>query len=114
MGAAPDFDDGVLTIIRPFTPRRLCLKGELDAARHTIFAEALNAAVAQGSDVHLDIRDLRFIDLGALSMMTRVSMRMAAHASLILDHASPDLTEVIQLMGGPISPWLKIGNGDAS
>lgn len=114
VAADPDFDDGVLTITRTFTPSGLCLKGELDAARHTVFAEALHAAVAKGGDVHLNVRDLRFVDLGALSMMTRVAMRMAAHASLILDHPSPDLSEVVRLVGGPMSPWLKIGNGDAS
>lgn len=114
VGADPDFDDGVLTITRTFSPRGLCLRGELDAARHTVFAEALQAAMAQGGDVHLDVRDLRFIDLGALGMMARVAMRMAAHANLILDHPSPDLTEVVRLVGGPMSPWLKIDNGDAS
>ena len=113
VGADPDFDDGVLTITRTFAPRGLCLKGELDGARHTVFAEALRAVTAQGGDIHLNVRDLRFIDLGALSMMARAAMRMAAHGSLILDDASPDLTEVVQLVGGPMLPWLKIGNGEA-
>jgi anti-anti-sigma regulatory factor len=111
VGADPDFDDGVLTITRTFEPRGLRLKGELDGARHTVFAEALYAVVAQGGDIHLDVSDLRFIDLGALSMMAGAAMRMAAHGSLFLDDPSPDLTEVVQLVGGPMLPWLKIGKG---
>lgn len=113
VGADPDFDDGVLTITRTFTPHGLCLKGELDGARHTVFAEALRAVMAEGGDVHLNVRDLRFIDLGALRMMAGAAMRMAMHGSLILDDPSPDLTEVVRLVGGPMQPWLKIGNGES-
>jgi anti-anti-sigma regulatory factor len=111
VGADPDFDDGVLTITRTFAPRGLRLKGELDGARHTVFAEALRAATAQGGDIHLNVRDLRFIDLGALSMMAGAAMRMATHGSLIFDDPSPDLTEIVQLVGGAMLPWLKIGKG---
>jgi anti-anti-sigma regulatory factor len=113
VGADPDFDDGVLTITRTYEPRGLHLKGELDGARHTVFAEALHAVTAQGGDIHLNVRDLRFIDLGALSMVAGVAMRMATHGSLTLDDPSPDLTEVVRLVGGQI-PWLKIGNGGGS
>ncbi|MCW2860374.1 MAG: anti-sigma-factor antagonist [Actinoallomurus sp.] len=113
VGADPDFDDGVLTITRTYTPRGLRLKGELDGARHTVFAEALHAVTVHGGDVHLNVRDLRFIDLGALSMMAGAAMQMAARGCLILDDPSPDLTEVVQLVGGPMFPWLKIGNGEA-
>lgn len=112
VGADPDFDDGVLTITRTFAPRGLRLKGELDGARHTVFAEALHAVMAQGGDVHLNVRDLRFIDLGALSMMARAAMGMAARGNLILDDPSPDLSEVIRLVGGPMFPSLKISNGE--
>jgi anti-anti-sigma regulatory factor len=112
VGADPDFDDGVLTITRTFAPRGLRLKGELDGARHTVFAEALHAVAAQGGDIHLNVRDLRFIDLGALSMMAGTAMRMAARGRLILDDPSPDLSEVVQLVGGPVLPWLKIGKGE--
>lgn len=100
--ADPDFDDGVLTITRTFAPRGLRLKGELDSARHTVFGEALRAVTAQAGDVHLNVRDLRFVDLGALSMMANLAMRMAARGRLVLDDASPDLTEVVQLIGGPM------------
>jgi anti-anti-sigma regulatory factor len=113
VAADPDFDDGVLTITRTFDPRGLRLKGELDGARHTVFAEALQSVTAHGGDVHLDVRDLRFIDLGALSMMAGAAMQMAAYGNLILDDPSPDLTEVVRLVGGPMAPWLKIGNGEA-
>jgi hypothetical protein len=113
VGADPEFDDGVLTITRTFRPRGLRLRGELDGARHTVFAEALGAVAAQGGDVHLNVAELRFVDLGALNMMAAVAMRLATRGRVILDDPSPDLAEVVQLVGGPMLPWLKIGNGDA-
>jgi anti-anti-sigma regulatory factor len=114
VGADPDFDDGVLTITRTFQPRGLRLKGELDGARHTVFAEALRAVTAQGGDVHLNVAELRFVDLGALNMMAGVAMHLATRGRLILDDPSPDLTEVVQLVGVRMLPWLKIGNGEVS
>lgn len=113
VGANPDFDDGVLTIIRTFQPRGLRLKGELDGARHAVFAEALHAVTEQGGDVHLNVAELRFVDLGALGMMADTALRLAARGCLVLDHPSPDLTEVVELIGGRVLPWLKIGDGEA-
>ncbi|MFB9833460.1 MEDS domain-containing protein [Actinoallomurus acaciae] len=114
VGADPEFDDGVLTITRMFAPRGLRLTGELDGARHTVFAEALRAVTAQGGDIHLNLRDLRFIDLGALNMMAGAAIRMASRGSLILDEPPPDLTQVVRLVGGPMHPWLRIGTGERS
>jgi anti-anti-sigma regulatory factor len=113
VGADPDFDDGVLTITRTFQPRGLRLEGELDGARHSVFAEALRAVTSQGGDVHLNVADLKFVDLGALNMMAGVAMHLSTRGRLILDDPSPDLTEVVQLVGVRMLPWLKIGNGEA-
>ncbi len=112
VGADPDFDDGVLSITRTFRPRGLRLKGELDGARHTVFFEALQAVTAQGGEVHLDLAGLRFVDLGALSMMARTAMRMATRGRLLLDNPSPDVSQVVRLVGGMRMPWLEIGDGD--
>jgi anti-anti-sigma regulatory factor len=108
VGADPDFDDGVLSITRTFTPRGLRLKGELDGARHTVFAEALHTVTAPGGDVHLDLAELRFVDLGALNMMAGAAMRMATHGRLFLDNPSDDLSEILNLVGAQL-PWLQIG-----
>lgn len=111
VGADPDFDDGVLSITRTFRPRGLRLKGELDGARHAVFSEALETLTAPGGDVHLDLAELRFVDLGALRMMAGAALRLATRGRLFLDNPSDDLSEVLLLVGGRL-PWLRIGNGE--
>lgn len=112
VGADPDFDDRVLSITRTFRPRGLRLEGELDGARHAVFLQALQTVTAQGGDVHLDLAGLRFIDLGALNMMAGAALRLAARGRLFLDNASPDVTEIVRLVGGQRLPWLRIGEGE--
>jgi anti-anti-sigma regulatory factor len=112
VGADPEFDDGVLTITRTFRPRGLRLAGELDGARHYVFEEALRSVLKQGGEVYLDLARLRFIDLGALSLMAGAAMHLGAPGRLILDRPSPDVTEVVKLVGGLMLPWLEIRNGE--
>lgn len=114
VGADPEFDDGVLTITRTFRPRGLRLAGELDGARHCWFEEALRAVLQEGGEVHLDMAGLRFIDLGALSLMAGVAMRMGASGRIIIDRPSPDVTEVVKLVGGLMLPWLEIRDDEES
>jgi anti-anti-sigma regulatory factor len=113
VGADPDFDDGVLSITRTFQPRGLRLKGELDGARHAVFAEALHAVTAQGGEVHLDLAELRFVDLGALNMMAGAAMHLSARGRLFLDNPSRGVTDVVRLVGGRRLPALEIGTGEA-
>ncbi len=113
VGADPDFDDGVLSITRTFRPRGLRLKGELDGARHTVFYEALQAVTAQGGEVHLDLSGLRFVDLGALNIMARTALRISPYGRLLLDNPSPDVSEVVRLVGGTRGPLLETADGDA-
>jgi anti-anti-sigma regulatory factor len=110
VGADPEFDDGVLTITRTFRPRGLRLSGELDGARHYVFEEALRSVLEPGGEVHLDMTELRFIDLGALSLMAGAAMHLGSPGRLILDRPSPDVTEVVKLVGGLMLPWLEIRN----
>lgn len=110
VGADPEFDDGVLTITRTYRPRGLRLRGELDDARHHVFEEALRSLLRGGrqSTVHLDLSELHFLDLGALSLMADVAMRLDAPGRLVIDRPSPDVAEVVKLAGGLMLPWLEI------
>jgi anti-anti-sigma regulatory factor len=108
VGVDPEFDDGVLTITRTFQPRGLRLAGELDGARHCWFEEALRSVLKEGGEVHLDMAELRFIDLGALSLVAGAAMHLGESGRLIIDRPSPDVTEVVKLVGGLMLPWLEI------
>ncbi|MCW2885629.1 MAG: hypothetical protein QOE54_1811 [Streptosporangiaceae bacterium] len=112
----PEFDDGILKITRTFTPHGLRLEGELDGARHAVFAETLSAvAVAMTrSKVHLDFTRLSFIDLGALNLLAVYAMRMPNGSGLVLDNLRPDVEQVIEMVGWHRLPGISRGRGDAA
>lgn len=110
VGADPYFDDGVLSITPTFRPRGLRLAGELDGARHAVFGEALRKVVDRGGEVHVDLAELRFIDLGALSMMAGAAMQTGAR--VVLDNPSVELTDIVGLVSSRLLPWLEIGDGE--
>ncbi|WP_033322189.1 MEDS domain-containing protein [Actinomadura atramentaria] len=107
----PDFEDAVLQIVRTFDPRGLALSGELDASRHTVLDQALALVLAGGDHgpVHLDLAELRFIDLGALNMLAEVAARRAGRGPLILDRMPSQLHEVITTVGWNMLPGLQVG-----
>ncbi|NKZ06657.1 MEDS domain-containing protein [Actinomadura latina] len=111
----PEFDDGILKIVRTFEPAGLRIEGELDAARHTVVAETLARVAAQrGSvhlDVHLDLSRLGFIDLGGLNLLARHATRLPAEGSLVLDHLRPNVESVIETVGWHRLPGLARGAG---
>jgi anti-anti-sigma factor len=109
--ANPEFDDGVLRITRTFEPTGLRLEGELDGARHAVFAETLSSLAAHDCDVHLDLSGLRFIDLGALNVMTVFANRPRNGGRLLLDHLAPELEIIIDMVGWHRLPGLTRGEG---
>lgn len=111
--ANPAFDDGILRITRTFEPHGLRLEGELDGARHAVFAETLSSVTASGRQIHLDLTKLRFIDLGALNLLAGHAMRMPAGSVLVLDNLPPDVANIIEMVGWDRFPGLSHGNGDS-
>ncbi|TDD77999.1 STAS domain-containing protein [Actinomadura darangshiensis] len=104
----PEFYDGILKIVRTFDPDGLRVEGELDAARHSVFAEQLSR-VRPGGSVHLDMSGLGFIDLGGLHLLAKHATRLPAEASLVLDHLSPNVKSVIETVGWHRLPGLARG-----
>ncbi|HEX6473056.1 MAG TPA: MEDS domain-containing protein [Streptosporangiaceae bacterium] len=97
--ANPEFEDGVLRITRTFVPPGLRLEGELDGARHAVFAETLSPLAGIACDVHLDLGGLRFIDLGALRLLTEFASRRHGCGRLLLDNLAPELADVVDTVG---------------
>jgi anti-anti-sigma regulatory factor len=108
--ANPEFDDGVLKITRTFEPTGLRLEGELDGARHAVFAETLSTIATINCDVHLDLGGLRFIDLGALNLLTVFANRPRNGGRLLLDNIGPDLDLVFETVGWHRLPGLTQGS----
>ena len=103
----PVFEDPVLRITRTFYPRGLSIEGEIDAARHAVFAEALTAV--DGDEIHLDCAELRFIDLGALNLLARYAGSRAGRRALVLDRVPHHLRDIIDLVGWGRLPGVRLG-----
>lgn len=107
--ANPEFEDGVLRITRTFAPPGLRLEGELDGARHAAFAETLLSIADIDRDVHLDLGGLRFIDLGALHLLTTFANRRRGGGRLLLDNLAPEPAALIDTVGWHRLPGLAHG-----
>jgi anti-anti-sigma regulatory factor len=107
--ANPDYDDGVLRITKIFAPGGLRLEGELDGARHAVFAEALATATSARGTVHLDFSRVRFIDLGALNLLATHAMRMPSGRNVVLDCLPAEVVGVIEMVGWHRLPGVSLG-----
>ena len=96
----PEFDDGVLRIVRTFDPHGLRVEGELDAARHTVFAEQLGrVARDRRGPVHLDFSRLDFLDLAGLNLLARQATAPGGARTLVLDAPAPHVESMIETVG---------------
>lgn len=107
----PEFDDGVLRIVRTFDPHGLRVEGELDAARHAVFADKLTRAAAARGQVHLNCGRLRFIDLGGLNLLAHLAIQLPHGGRLVLDDLPPSLAGIIETVGWYRLPGLVPGRG---
>ncbi|TDD65988.1 MEDS domain-containing protein [Actinomadura rubrisoli] len=107
----PEFDDGILRIVRTFDPNGLRVEGELDAARHAVFAEKLSQVSTERRRVHLDFSRLGFIDLGGLNLLAQHATALHADEALVLDHLPADVESVIEMVGWHRLPGLARGRG---
>jgi anti-anti-sigma factor len=105
----PEFDDGILRIVRTFQPHGLRLEGELDAVRHARFSEALDHAARSRREIHLDFERLGFIDLSGLTLLARHATRLGADRPLVLDNLPPATESLIELVGWHRLPGLARG-----
>ncbi|WP_329522124.1 MEDS domain-containing protein [Spirillospora sp. NBC_01491] len=105
----PEFDDGVLKIVRTFDPVGLRVEGELDAARHAVFSDRLAQVSAGRGGVHLDFSRLGFIDLGCLNLLAHHAIALPRGQALVLDNLPPDVETVIELVGWHRLPGLARG-----
>ena len=108
-GGDSDIEDQVLRITRTYQPYGLAIVGEIDAARHSVFLEALATLDADGKEVHLDLARLDFIDLGGLALIADHAVRNARRYTIVLDHVPAQLRMVMEIVGWQVSPGLQLG-----
>jgi ABC-type transporter Mla MlaB component len=103
------FDDGVLRITRSHAPDGLRLAGELDTARQEPLLTALTSIGGATADAHLDFAEVRFLDLGILSLLVTYALRTSPGRRLVLDNLPPDVAGLIQTLGWHHLPGLARG-----
>jgi len=111
--------DDLLSITRTFVPPGLALAGEIDDTNVTAVARALHAETARariraasGLRTRLDLRDLGFVDVGALRLLVFSALGLyAAGGTLILYGVAPHVRRVMRVAGWDRIPGLRIENG---
>ncbi|KAB1148148.1 STAS domain-containing protein [Streptomyces luteolifulvus] len=112
--ADPVWRDGILAITRTFAPPGLALAGEVDDTNVTAFARAVHAETARARTrptVHarLDLRDLHFIDVGALRLLVFSALGLsAAGGTLVLTGVAPHVRRLMRVTGWDRVPGLLI------
>ncbi|MFC5748918.1 MEDS domain-containing protein [Actinomadura rugatobispora] len=109
----PEYDDGILRIVRTFDPHGLRVEGELDPARHTAFGDRLGRVARSRRPVHLDFSRLRFIDLGGLNLLVRQANVPGGERTLVLDELHPYVENVIETVGWHRLPGVVRGRDGA-
>ncbi len=107
----PEYDDGVLRMTRTYAPYGLRLEGEIDGARHHVFTRTLTEVSDPRNELHLELGNLRFIDLGALNLLGTHALRLTRGGRLVLDNPSPELETVIEMVGFHRLPGIVKGRG---
>ncbi|MCX4231558.1 MEDS domain-containing protein [Streptomyces sp. NPDC020707] len=112
--------DELLSITRTFAPPGLALAGEVDDTNVTALARALQAETTRararqpgGTSIRLDLRELAFIDVGALRLL--VFSALSLHTSggtLVLHGVAPHIQRLMRVTGWDRIPGLRLDKGD--
>ncbi|MCZ4511098.1 MEDS domain-containing protein [Streptomyces sp. ActVer] len=112
--------DELLSITRTFAPPGLALAGEVDDTNVTALARALHAETARararpvnGVRTRIDLRDLRFIDVGALRLLVFAGGALSASGgTLVLHGVAPHIQRLMRVTGWDRVPGLLVEQAD--
>jgi ABC-type transporter Mla MlaB component len=66
--------------------------GEIDASNRPVLASALAELVSGEGDVHLDLDEVRFVDVGTASLLVSTARRLTDGRQLLLHHPPYELS----------------------
>nr|WP_238345543.1 MEDS domain-containing protein [Actinopolymorpha cephalotaxi] len=100
VGPNPIYQDARLSITRMFEPPGFRMVGELDIAQVVDWLNWISRAADIETDLHLNLEELRFIDLAGARMLALLSDRLALHGRrLVLHELEPAQCLVFHLAG---------------
>lgn len=71
------------------------LSGEIDLATAEVLAKALDELVHRGGDVHLDLADLRFVDVSGVAVVVAAAAELDSGRTVVLHHPPPALSQIL-------------------
>lgn len=74
------------------------VRGEIDQSNRSILAGALRGAVAQGGDVHLDMAEVNFVDVGTVALLVEVAERLRPRGELLVHHPPYELSYLLSTL----------------
>lgn len=102
----PDRDPDVAGALYADGPSRWRLTGEVDMLAHTALDAAL-AGFPDAAEVHFDLRDLEFVDVGSTRSLVTLARRLAPAGRVVL-HEPPPVLELILDAGWGDVPGLQV------
>jgi anti-anti-sigma regulatory factor len=79
------------------SPGGFRVSGEIDIANHQLLRRALLARAEVTPRLHLDLRELRFADVGALTQLRAVAAALPEDGCLLLDHTPAVVRRTLDL-----------------
>lgn len=80
----------------------LRLAGEVDLATRALFVREFDAQLGGTDDVHLELSELSFIDVGGVTALATRALALANGRRLVLHHPPPMLRRILDVLWGDL------------
>jgi ABC-type transporter Mla MlaB component len=74
------------------------IRGEIDQSNRSILAAALLDVVAHGGDVHLDMTEVSFVDVGTAALLVELAERLRPRGELLVHHPPYELSYLLSTL----------------
>jgi anti-anti-sigma factor len=88
--------------------RGLKLSGEIDISNAILLADSLYSHLEESEDMHLDLTDLKFIDVAGLRVLTQAARRLPRGRRLVLWSAPTFLKRLLAILKVDESQGLRL------
>ncbi|MFI6509827.1 STAS domain-containing protein [Streptosporangium sp. NPDC050855] len=95
-----DIDHGSLRVLFTGRPPGVRCEGDIDLCTRDVLVRALNMALERSTgDLHADLRDVGFVDVGGLRVLVEAASGMAGGRRLVVEGLSPHTRRIVELCG---------------
>jgi anti-anti-sigma factor len=106
------YQDKQLVVSRTRKPAGLKFSGEIDSSNAHAVTQSLIGGGTAESDVHLDVTQLRFIDVSGIRAIVSAAESLGEGRRILLHGLPAQLARVVSIVGWAEAPTLAICEGD--